>query len=83
MTVTLELRPEIEAALMERAQARGLPVERYLQAVIEDVVGTRYAPRLSPDDMRVALDRLANVGRELPDLPDSALTRASFYADRD
>jgi hypothetical protein len=83
VTFTLELRPEIEAQIREHAQARGLAVEEYLQTVIEDVVQPRWVPRLSPDEMRAALDKLADVGRELPDLPDSALTRESFYADRD
>lgn len=83
MTVTLELRPEIEAGVLERARAKGVAVEEYLQAVIEDVLQPRYAPRLPPEKMRAALDRLAKVDRKLPDLPDSALTRESFYSGRD
>ena len=83
MTVTLELRPEIEAGLVERARAKGVAVEEYLQTVIEDVVQPRYVPRSSPAEIRAALDRLAKTDRELPDLPDSALTREAFYADRD
>lgn len=35
MTVTLELKPEIEARAVEKAKARGLPVEDYLTSVIE------------------------------------------------
>jgi hypothetical protein len=35
MTVTLELKPEIEARAVEKAKAHGLPVELYLAFVIE------------------------------------------------
>ena len=35
MSVTLELKPEIEAQVKSEAAARGLPVEDYLEAVIE------------------------------------------------
>ena len=48
MTVTLELRPEIEARLTEHARAKGVAVEEYLQKVIEDIVQPRYAPPLYP-----------------------------------
>jgi hypothetical protein len=84
MTVTLELRPEIEAQVKERAQTSGVALEHYLERIIENHVQPPWnTPRLSPDEMRAALDKLADVGRKLPDLPDSALTRESFYADHD
>jgi hypothetical protein len=35
MSVTLELKPEVEAQVKTEASARGLPVEDYLAAVIE------------------------------------------------
>jgi len=35
MTVTLDLKPEIEARLRAKAAERGLPVEKFLEAVIE------------------------------------------------
>jgi inactivated superfamily I helicase len=35
MTVTLELKPEIEAWVTEQAAARGLTVEAYLESVVE------------------------------------------------
>jgi hypothetical protein len=35
MTVTLELKPEIEARAVEKAKAHGLPVEDFLASVIE------------------------------------------------
>ena len=38
MTITLTLKPEIEARLAERASRKGLPVEAYLESVIEAAV---------------------------------------------
>ncbi len=35
MIVTLELKPEIEARVVEKAKSRGLPVEDFLASVIE------------------------------------------------
>ena len=36
MTVTLHLRPEIEASLLARAHACGMPLEVYLLSLAED-----------------------------------------------
>lgn len=35
MTVTLELKPEIEAAAYAEARAQGMPLEHYLQSFLE------------------------------------------------
>jgi hypothetical protein len=35
MTVTIDLRPEIEARLTAQAAAKGVPVEDYIQQLIE------------------------------------------------
>lgn len=35
MTVTIELKPDIEARVKTEAEARGLPVEDYIESVIE------------------------------------------------
>lgn len=36
MTVTLHLRPEIEASLLDRAHASGMPLEAYLLSLAEE-----------------------------------------------
>jgi hypothetical protein len=78
MTVTLELRPEVEARLTEHARAKGLSIDAYVERVLTDVV-----QRPTVAEFNEALDRLAEMGKGLPDLPDSALTRESFYEGRD
>lgn len=35
MTVTLTFRPEIEAGLLAKAQARGMALQEYLQTIVE------------------------------------------------
>jgi hypothetical protein len=35
MTVTLTFKPEVEAGLLAKAQARGMALEEYLQAIVE------------------------------------------------
>jgi hypothetical protein len=36
MSVTLELKPEVEARAIEQAEAHGVPVEEFLESVIEE-----------------------------------------------
>ncbi len=39
MTVTLEMKPEVEARTVELASSRGVSVEYFLESVIEDRLG--------------------------------------------
>jgi hypothetical protein len=41
VTVKLELKPEIEAALLARAQARGLSLEAYLDQVLQNATSSK------------------------------------------
>jgi hypothetical protein len=41
VTVKLELKPEIEAALLAQAHARGLSLEAYLDQVIQDATAAK------------------------------------------
>lgn len=45
MTVKLELKPEIEAGLLEQAQAWGLSLEAYLDQVLQSVAAPKRRPR--------------------------------------
>jgi hypothetical protein len=42
VTVKLELKPEVEAALMAQAHARGLSLEAYLDQVLLDVTSSKW-----------------------------------------
>jgi hypothetical protein len=82
MSVRLELKPEVEARLASRARERGLPLNAYLQSIIEDLARTPEAPAASLEELRVILDALAEMGKGLPQLPSAAFTRESIYRDR-
>ena len=38
MTVTLDLKPSLEAAVKAEAQVRGIAIENYLQSVLEQAI---------------------------------------------
>jgi hypothetical protein len=82
MTVRLELKPDIEANLAARARARGIPLDAYLQGVIEDLARAEGTSASSLQEFRATLDLLAEMGRNLPQLPPAALSRESIYQDR-
>lgn len=83
MTVRLELKPDIEANLAAQAHARGIALDVYLQEVIEDLARANAARSVSSQDIEATLNALAEMGRDLPQLPSSALSRESIYRDHD
>jgi len=83
MTVRLELKPDIEANLAAQARARGIPLDAYLQGVIEDLARPDADRPASLQDLEATLDALAEMGRDLPHLPSSAFSRESIYQDHD
>ena len=80
MTVRLELTPETEASLSEQAKARGVPLDAYLQHVIEDLVRSQAVSNRGVEEFRAALDKLAEMGKSLPHLPLSVFSRESIYS---
>jgi hypothetical protein len=83
MTVRLELKPDVEASLAAQARARGVPLDAYLQSVIEDLARAETAGSVSLQELEATLDTLAEMGRGLPHLPSSAFRRESIYRDHD
>lgn len=81
MTVKLELKPDVEAALNDQAKAKGVPLDAYLQNVIEDFARAQAPPKLDVEAVRAALDKLAEMGKNLPHVPSSAFSRESIYQD--
>lgn len=78
MTVTLNFPPEVEAGLLVQARAQGLPIDRYLQSVIEQTVPS-FSMALSADQWTSELDALADDAPMAPFLSDEAVSRESFY----
>jgi hypothetical protein len=81
MTVTIELKPEIEAGLAALAAARGLALPQYVQQVLESQVAPGVSA-LSPSE-RAAAWRIPTAGLPIgPPLSDEAIGRARIYDGR-
>jgi hypothetical protein len=89
MTLTLNLAPEIERRLRERAAESGQPLEGYVQQLIEREAGdsgTLTPPREQAPLTLEEFDRLLDeVSEGLPPLPPlpADFSRADIYADHD
>jgi hypothetical protein len=77
----VELQPDVEANLAAQARVRGVPLDAYLQGVIEDLARADSGGPVGLKDVQAALDALAEMGRALPHLPSSAFSRESIYQD--
>lgn len=54
MTVTLNLRPEVEAGLLAQAQANGTTLEEYLLSMVEGAALLATQKALSPEERATA-----------------------------
>lgn len=82
MQITVDI-PDEFAALV---QARGLTPEGYVRSLIDDAVRVAPAtaiPARPKMNMQEFLERMAANSEAIPQLPDAAFTRASFYQDHD
>lgn len=87
MSVTLELKPEVEARVIEQAAEHGVPVEAFLESVIEDsLTGKEEKPfyeTATAEEWEVALDEFG----DSPSFAKSASlmddSRESIYRERE
>ena len=82
MQITIEIPDELAA----KAQARGLTPERYVESLVVDAARTAPLPLPTPKpsiDMETFLREMAAHSDKIPQLPDEAFTRESFYQDHD
>jgi hypothetical protein len=83
MTVTLNLKPELEAGLTAQARASGMTVEEYLLAVVEGVVLPMPQKALTAEERAGAFEAWSAGHCPTPTLSDYAVTRESMYEGRD
>jgi hypothetical protein len=85
MTVTLELKPEIEEQLVTRAQAAGLSTEEFVNRELERLVeSTPPTSKLTPAErVRLWNEFLASHSVGGPPLSDYAVSRESIYTRED
>lgn len=86
MTVTLELKPEIESRLNAKAKSRGLTIETFLVEVIEEkIVGEKvekpFYQSATNDEWIAELDLLSEFSDQIPKTWDDS--RESIYSERE
>ena len=79
MTVTLKIKPEIEAGLLAQAHARGMSVEELVLSVLEGAVLPAVENRLSPEERAAAFEAWSARHRPTPPLSDDAVSREAMY----
>jgi hypothetical protein len=85
MTVTLELKPEIEEQLVSRARAAGLSTEEFVNRELERLVAsTPPISKLTPEErVRLWNEFLESHSVGGPPLSDYAVSRESIYGERE
>lgn len=86
MAITLELKPEIESRLNDKAKSRGLTIETFLVEVIEEkIIGEKteksFYELATNDEWIAELDSLSEFSDRLPKNWDDS--RESIYSDRE
>ncbi len=79
MTVTLHLKPEVEAGLLAHAQASGMTVEAFLLSVVEGAVLGATQKTQSGEERAAAFEAWSLGHRITPPLSDSAVSRDAEY----
>ena len=70
MTVTLNLKPEIEAGLLAQAQATGMSLEDYLQELVERELSSEPSEAVPAEESGMVWENglfVYRTGRPLPD----------------
>lgn len=81
MTITLQLKPEVEERLLAYARAQGVSLETYLSGVIEAQVLPGPMRRPTLEEFEADLEAIAEGTDDIPVLPPEALTREAIYGD--
>jgi hypothetical protein len=85
MTITVDIKPEVQAELAAQAAARGIDVPTYAAAILEQAA--QPAPlepqNRSLEEFEKTLDRIAQFSDKIPVLPDEAFSREKLYQDHD
>ena len=83
MSVTLNLKPEVEAGLLAQAEGTGMSLEEYLLSMLEGVI-LPAMPRIpSPEQRAAAFEAWSASHRTAPPLSDYAVSREAIYEGRD
>ncbi|HJZ82923.1 MAG TPA: hypothetical protein VKD91_21330 [Pyrinomonadaceae bacterium] len=87
MTVTLDLKPEVEQRIAAEAKARGLSVETYILSVLEREATNGESSfaltATAPQWKKAFLEWVHTERPEHPPLSDEAISRDSIYRERE
>jgi hypothetical protein len=84
MAFTIQLRPDLEEILAAEAQAAGLPLQEYVQKILEQRTATgMHERKMTLEEFEAALDAIGQHSDKIPELPPEALTREGIYRDHD
>ena len=79
MSVTLNLKPEVEAGMLAQAQAAGMTVEEYLGSLVENALPLIKPATLSAEERAAEYEAWSAGHAYTPPLSDYAISRASMY----
>jgi hypothetical protein len=79
MTVTIELRPDIEARLADLAAKQGVSLAQYVRRLLEERVPGRPSSPLSPAERAAAWRESVTGLPHTAPLSDEAVSRESIY----
>ena len=85
MDMTLHVASETAHRLTDQAQARGMELAAYAESVLEKTAaneGLNHGPR-TRQEIDAFFAAMSEKSEKLPQLPDEAFTRQSFYEDHD
>ena len=84
MTISIEIKPDVQEALNRKAAARGVDLGTYAASLLEEAAhatsGTKTLGQIQLDN---TLRELAQFSHKIPSLPDGAFSRESLYRDHD
>ena len=84
MTITINIKPEVEAELARQAEVRGMDVPSYATTLLEAAAHRPHTKKsASLEEFEKTLDRIAQFSDEIPALPDEAFSRESLNQDHD
>lgn len=78
----MQIKVEISEELVALAKNRGVPVETYIQSLLQPGGMEKGRPTRTTVQIEDFFREMAKGSEQLPKLPTESFTRSSFYGDR-
>jgi hypothetical protein len=84
MTITVDIKPAVQAELSHQTAAHGVDIVAYAASLLEEAVQFPLGSKtLSASQLNRMLEELAQFSYKIPSPPDEASSRESRYRDHD